>query len=80
MQNSNQLKSKMQNNIEETKKFTYGKHNGKTYLEVMNEDPNYCVWALKNLEESTFAKYLKQNKCSRALSLADYFQIIRKFF
>ena len=33
--------------------MTYGKHKGKTFEEVMAEDPTYCTWVLSASTDST---------------------------
>lgn len=43
----------------------FGKHKGKTFREVANEDPNYIVWFIRNnqtitLDEDSFSELIKE--------------------
>mmetsp|Transcript_9993 Transcript_9993/g.21989 ORF Transcript_9993/g.21989 Transcript_9993/m.21989 type:complete len:378 (+) Transcript_9993:77-1210(+) len=35
-----------------SKVLTFGKHRGRTFREVLYEDPKYCSWAMKNYEST----------------------------
>jgi hypothetical protein len=37
--------------------FNYGKHNGDTYEEMFNDDPNYCKWVMYKSNFGTKAFY-----------------------
>ena len=40
--------------------FTFGKHKGKTLLEVLESDAQYIVWCIRNIENFTIDSQLKE--------------------
>lgn len=40
----------------EKEKLNFGKHKGKTFGKVLDDDPNYCKWAAENLDSKEYAK------------------------
>lgn len=39
------------------KEFTFGKYKGKSYSEVLNSDPDYFDWVIKNCPKKIPNKY-----------------------
>ena len=43
-------------------KLKIGKYKGKTFQEVLEEDPKYLEWMLENITERTILDLLKKNR------------------
>lgn len=37
-------------------KLNFGKHKGKSFKKVLEDDPGYCEWTVENLDGKDFAK------------------------